>query len=155
MRFLSLILALFWPITGVVADEEEPCYTNTTELFEYLMETADGSEDISVVLCPDTVFSIGNLEDGGDELAVADGTMPLIAFPRVHYLCGEDGSSANSCIVRGGAIQLWSPPGASIGTMLVQGLTFEAATFVSILLQGSGDIEFVDCIIQVRTRKGL
>lgn len=135
--------------TAVVVVADEHCYTNTTEIFEYLATAADGSEDVTVVLCPDTVFMIGDLDDEGDNLSVQGGTMPLIAFPRVDYLCGDDGSSSNNCVLQGGAIQLWSPPGAALMTASVQGITFSEATFASILLQGSGDVEFEDCIVQV------
>lgn len=151
MNYLRFLLA-FWLLERANAVEEIPsCFTNTTDIFTYLVEAADGSDDVQVVLCPNNVFTIGNLEDGGEFFAVEDGTMPLIAFPRVEYRCGEDGSSANNCVLQGGAIQLWSPPSQAVETLTVQGLTFEDASFVAILLQGFGDVEFVDCVVRVST----
>ena len=146
MNYFGLLVSFFWLYKSALA-QDTSCFTSTDELFDYLAQEADGSDDITVVLCPDTVFLIGNLDDGS--AAVEDGTMPLIAFPRVTYLCGEDGSSANNCILESGNIQFWNPPGAAVETVLVQGLTFQDATFVSIYLQGSGQISFIDCIIRV------
>mmetsp|Transcript_5940 Transcript_5940/g.12194 ORF Transcript_5940/g.12194 Transcript_5940/m.12194 type:complete len:555 (-) Transcript_5940:97-1761(-) len=143
MKYFGLFASLFWLCKSAVA-QDTSCFTNTTELFDYLAQVADGSDDITVVLCPDTVFLIGNI-DGDSSM---DGTMPLVTFPRVTYLCGEDGSSDNHCILENGDIQFWNPPGAAVGTVVVQGLTFQDATFVSIYLQGSGQISFIDCIIQ-------
>ena len=146
MNRFGLVVCSLWLFQSSVA-QDTSCFTNTTVLFDYLAGVADGSDDITVVLCPDTVFSIGNLDDGASQ--VEGGTMPLIAFPRVRYLCGEDGSSTNNCILENGDIQFWSPPGAAIESVMLQGITFRNATFASILLQGSGQISFIDCIIRV------
>ena len=146
MKYFALVVSFFWLCKGSLA-QDSSCFTNTTDLFDYLAQVADGSDDIAVVLCPDTVFSIGNIDM--DSSAVEGGTMPLVAFPRVQYMCGEDGSSSNNCIFENGDIQFWNPPGAAVETVLVQGLTFRDATFASIYLQGSGQISFIDCIIRV------
>ena len=148
--FGLLVLSL-WHFGSVHAQNATDCFSNSTELFEYLTDVADGTEDIAVVICPNTVFPVGNLND--EQGGVEDGTMPLIAFPRVSYWCGEDGASTNNCVFQGGGIQFWNPPGAAVETLSVSGVTFEGATFVAILLQGTGDITFVDCIIRVSTAK--
>lgn len=147
-------MALFQPfrllfVLGILllgcATAQDTCFSDTNVVFEYLTEVADGSQEISVVLCPGT-FLIGNLDE--DPSGVVDGLMPLIAFPRVRYLCGEDGASTNNCVLKGGQIQFWSPNGAAIETS-VYGVTFEDATYIAILLQGSGQVSFVDCIVRV------
>ena len=135
-RFELLLVLSLWLVGSVQAQNATSCYANTTALFDYLADTATGSEDVVVVLCPNTVFHVGNLND--DQGGVEDGTMPLIGFPRVQYLCGEDGASTNNCVFQGGEIQFWNPPGAALETLLVSGVTFEGATFVAILLPAAG-----------------
>lgn len=150
MERLGLAVCLLWLFQSALA-QDTSCYSNTTELFNFVAGTADGSDEVVVVLCPNSVFTIGNLND--NEGQVEGGSMPLIAFPRVQYLCGEDGSSANACVIEGGDIQFWNPPGAAVETVVVSGLTFQEATFVSIYLQGSGQISFIDCIVRVSIRR--
>ena len=147
--FLLLLLSLL----RSVVSEDTFCFTNTTELFSFLSQVVDGSEDVTVILCSGTVFEIGDLDES--EIQVEGGSMPLIAFPRVQYLCGDDGALTNDCIIRGGNTQFWIPPGAEVGTVTVQGLTFEDANFVSIYLQGTGDITFIDCVVKVGLVYGL
>lgn len=149
MALLGFFLVFCWFVRGFVF-ADDTCFNSTTPLFDFLATTADGAQDITVVLCPKTTFDVGDLGDTGAD----NGQMPLIAFPRTTYLCGEDGASTNNCVLRGGEIQFWNPPGAAIGEISVRGVTFENSTFVAILLQGSGTIDFIDCIIQVSTERG-
>lgn len=142
LLLFELLLVVGPPLTHA---QEAPCFADTTALFDYLTNERNPNEDATVVLCANTIFNIGNIED--DE--VVGGSMPLIAFPNVRYLCGQDGSSANNCVVKGGNTQFWNLPGAEIGSVSVRGITFEDAAFVSILLQGTGEISFVDCIVRV------
>ena len=146
MTLFGLFLLVLWLI-GSASAQNTDCFSDTTDIFQYLAATAFGSDDITVVLCPSTVFRVGDLDDNGG--GVESGSMPLVGFPRVQYLCGEDGASTNNCVVQGGEIQFWNPPGTAVQTLTVSGVTFEGATYVAILLQGTGDITFVDCIVRV------
>lgn len=147
MTLFGLFVLFAWIVVDSAFAQEASCFSNTTELFDFLADTADGSDEIVVILCPNTFFSVGNLND---EIGrVEGGMMPLIGFPRVQYLCGEDGASTNNCVFQGGDIQFWNPPGTAVENLSVSGVTFEGATFVALLLQGTGDINFVDCIIRV------
>jgi hypothetical protein len=142
------VFASFFTLLGLLGSSalaQAQCFSDSTALFDFLTNERNPNVDTTVILCPNTTFDIGNIED--DE--VVDGSMPLIAFPNVQYLCGQEGSSVNNCVLKGGDTQFWNPPGAEIGIVSVRGITFEDASFVSILLQGTGEISFVDCIVRV------
>jgi hypothetical protein len=111
------------------------------------MEVVDESIPRTYVLCPDTVFLIGDLNDGGQ--------YPILPRSNVAYKCGDEGLSSNNCVIRGGAVQLITigfDGDSSVGldNVLVSGLTFESADIRSVVLDKPGEITFVDCVLQVR-----
>jgi hypothetical protein len=137
---------------------ESSCYSNTNDILATL-RSASAQEAKEFVLCPATEFTIGSLAsnaavaDGHYENDYVDGTAPLMARSNTHYKCGESGSSANGCVLKGGNVQFWSHEDTfhedEATSVVVQGITFEDAQFVALLLENAGSITFIDCIIQV------
>ncbi|KAL7561600.1 hypothetical protein ACA910_004189 [Epithemia clementina (nom. ined.)] len=124
------------------------CFSNTSAIRDWLatLPAASPSDADIIELCPQTIFAIGG----------ADRHPPLMARSNTYYQCGPDAKSNNACILLGGEKQLWSPRKIwsssgnpkPINNMLVQGITFESADGVAILLESPGDVTFLDCIIQ-------
>lgn len=129
-----------------VASVNGQCYSNTTEIL--VQQTLATAEERKVyTLCPNTVFHLGPTTTPGKQ-------SPLVARSNTHFLCGSDGSSANNCVLSGGESQFWSNEdifdGESVATaVVVQGITFEDAQHVAILLESAGEVTFIDCIIRV------
>lgn len=136
---------------------ESACYSNTNDILSTL-RSASAQVAKEFVLCPATEFSIGSVTsdavDGHHENDYTGGTAPLMARSNTHYKCGETGSSDNGCILKGGDVQFWSHEDTfdedESLSVVVQGITFQDAQFVAILLENAGAITFIDCIIQVR-----
>lgn len=149
VMLFAVFLLVLWFLNVALATD--PCFRNTTDVFLYLSDVGHGEDETLIVLCPNTVFSIGNLGESEDELLIEDGMMPLIAFPRVHYLCGTEGSSLNNCTIQGGDIQFWNPPEqhVTVERVTIEGITFQDSNFVAILLQGPSEVVFVDCVVRV------
>lgn len=132
---------------------------NTTSCLESLDSVFLAERDVedesilrSYVLCPNTTFSIASAfnESGGP----IEGQYPLkIARSNIHVLCGEDGSSANECVLEGGMEQLvfvdLYESNHSVTNVLVQGLTFSKAKTRNAAVKNKGQLSLVDCIFKV------
>jgi hypothetical protein len=84
---------------------------------------------------------------------VVNGMAPLVVRSNTHYVCGDDGSSANSCVLRGGQVQALSSYGMfseAATNCLFKGITFQNATGAGASLANVGDVTFDDCIFKVR-----
>jgi hypothetical protein len=97
-HFVALLGIL---VSALTQAQDTSCFSNSTSLFEFLSNDRNPNEDTTVVLCSNTTFYIGNIQD--DE--VVGGSMPLVAFPNVVYQCGQDASSANNCVLTGGMLR--------------------------------------------------
>jgi hypothetical protein len=139
------------------------CFTNTTDLFE-IMELASPYVDKEYIICPNTVFDIGFLDNDDDDTTagttcctIRGGMMTIHVKSKTHIKCGESGSSSNNCTIRGGDFQLLIGPQVFQESMTTNvtftGLTWEAATDTAMVLATQGDITFVDNIIQVYVLK--
>jgi hypothetical protein len=125
------------------------CYRNLTRIFEIEIEVQDETILRTYILCPDSVFDIGPL----DEMGQLSDQYPILPRSNAVYYCGEDGLSTNNCVLRGGPFQVlmgFKDSGADgIKNVLIQGVTFEAADERALVLDKPGDITFIDCIVRV------
>jgi hypothetical protein len=128
---------------------EPSCYSNTTLLFDDMIRASSDIDNV-YILCPNTVFNIGVDDENG--VCCVDGMARLNARSRSHIKCGESGSSLNNCTLLGGQIQLLSRPQTfredTTTDVVIQGITFEAATDMGAVLGSIGDLTFLDCIFK-------
>jgi hypothetical protein len=108
------------------------------------LQTARGNKvftPVTYVMCPNTVYLAND-----EEFLQLNGNAT--------YLCGEDGSSANNCILRGGSGQLsitfFAYDRAPKDNILVSGFTFEQAEFFTATIAMYGRSTIRDCIFRVR-----
>lgn len=136
--FLTLLIAT-QRISAVSADG---CIGNYAELTALQVERGvNNSIPVTYVICPNTVFNLKNqpgLELNGN----------------TNYLCGEDGSSKNNCVVTGGSIQfiiaLFAYDLSNKDNILLSGFTFENAEISNAAIASSGSFIIRDCIFKVR-----
>jgi hypothetical protein len=123
--------------------------------FVFVAERDVNDESIlrSYVLCPNTTFAIAAAfnESGGP----IEGQYPLkLSRSNVHVSCGNDGSSANGCVLEGGMEQLvfvdLYETNRSVTNVLVQGLTFSKAKTSNAVVKNKGQLSLIDCIFKVR-----
>jgi hypothetical protein len=154
VSFLVISSSLF--LVAYVVHAQSSCYRNTTEILvqQTLQVTAEGERNV-YTLCPNTIFQLGPSTTPGKQ-------SPLVARSNTLFKCGTDGSSANNCVLSGGESQFWSSETGVFDTdegagesgivatdVVVQGITFQDAQHVAILLEAAGDVTFIDCIIRV------
>ena len=120
----------------------------------------DESTSRTYILCPNTVYELADVLHQGQ--AYSDGQSPLrISKSNVRIRCGEDGSSDNNCILKGGVYQLGffrvsqsdiadleasTATPQRIENVTVQGLTFNSAGTFNILIENEGDLTIADCV---------
>jgi hypothetical protein len=150
-NLIIVLLSIFGGVGGQVIGN---CYDDLTLLYNDL-QSADLLVQKTYTLCPNTVFEVGASSLFG-ECCTDGGQNPLVARPNTRFQCGEDGKSANDCVLRGGTFQFLSTFPTSAGTpnenVEVSGITFENAANGALSLSHAGDITFTDCIIRVRER---
>jgi hypothetical protein len=105
-------------------------------------------------LCEDEVYQIRNFDADDDDRE--NTTTPLIVGrSNVNIICGASGSSRNNCTLYGGTYQFTVHDEYRVETpfenILVQGLTFQAATTYNVLTSTNNDVTLKDCVFTVRT----
>jgi len=149
-QLISLAALLLLAKNGVQA-QETACYDNLDTVFQELgAEDVDLEADKLFVLCPNTVFDIGVLEIG---VGIVDGQAFIAPRSNTTFSCGEDGSSTNSCILRGGDYGVVAFGGLFFDdeeatNVVIRGLTFEGQAQSMAAIQQAGDFHFEDCIFQ-------
>jgi hypothetical protein len=132
------------------------CYTSFFDIGA-AMQAKDPFDFRTYIVCPNTVITIGTeTEITSGVFTGGDSTLNLRQFSRVH--CGEDGSSANNCTVRGGKNQVrvtqYSYNKEDKQRIEVKGFTFEGATEYNVFAAfADGDFLIEDCIFR-RNVKG-
>ena len=115
-------------------------------------DAADIDVTRTYVLCENTTFITGNLNDTGDFI---DGGRPLSLRRKMRILCGYQGRSSDNCTITRGSFGATSipdnfdPPPTYNNDVLIQGVTFEDAHAYAVLIQLPGSFQFVDCIFKV------
>jgi hypothetical protein len=147
----TLEMTEFPTASPIVVPPLQDCYVNLQDL-QTIVRFQDPTLSHTYTLCPNTVFNMGYLN--ASNVCCVDGYPPMWPRKDTTYQCGDDGSSSNNCILRGGSYQVTSFPfhfsyEEKTGAVF-KGITFEQAAEVSVLLVNAGDFTFVDCIFQVR-----
>ena len=130
---------------------QEQCLTSIAGV-ELRDQYADTSEPRTYILCPDTVYEVGNFV-AGNIPPFSGGDAFFQPRPNVLIQCGDDGSSANNCTVLGGTVHvaastivgMTEPP----TNVTFSGFTFTDTKRYSFWGNMPGDITFNDCIFQV------
>lgn len=132
----------------------DDCVDSLDVIFEeekVVKDDANGTR--TYILCPNTTFRIAqSFNQSGSPV---EGEYPLkIARSNVLILCGEDGSSANNCILEGGMEQLvfvdLFETNQAVTNASVRGLTFTKAKTRNIAVMNNGQFFINDCIFKVR-----
>lgn len=148
---LSLAILLAFALTAV----ESQCLstTNALEQRESMVAQTDPTfqEPRTYILCPSTIFNIGNLD--ADNKPV-NGQDFIRARPNLHLKCGDDGKVENNCFVTGGDIQVdgTSFLGNTVETIknvTMEGITFTSAKKYAVWATKQGEITFIDCAFTV------
>lgn len=126
------------------------CWANLTELYIDLERKAPFSLNTYVV-CPNQTYDIGySYGTTGD--CCNNGDLPIFARANTHFKCGDDGSSGNNCILRGGTASVVFNPfvfNELLSGVKIQGFTFQSPVKTTLFAAGSGDVTFIDCIVKV------
>lgn len=134
---LLAFLTVAQSISGVAA--------NCIGSFEQLsaLEAERGSNNtisVTYVICPNTLFNFKR-------------TLTWDLNGNTNYLCGEDGSSTNNCVVTGGEFQfnvaLFPYNRSNKDNILLSGFTFQKARIASAAIASSGNFIIRDCIFKV------
>jgi hypothetical protein len=141
----------FPTVAPFVVPSLQDCYTNLKDL-QTIVRAKDPFSKEVYKLCPNTVFDIGFNNASG--YCCENGYPPLWPRKDTTYQCGDDGSSANNCTLRGGSTQVMSfAPHFNFEdktNAVFRGLTFEDAKDMATLMLTYGDFTFDDCIFKVR-----
>jgi hypothetical protein len=125
------------------ANAVQSCIGNLTTLVA--LQEARGNKvaiPVTYIMCPNTVYEANDFEY-------------LELNGNASYLCGDNGASANQCIIRGGELQvsifLYSYEDSVKDNILVSGFTFEqsTSTFGNAAIASDGRSTFRDCIFKV------
>ena len=145
LKSTTLILAFLTVANCISTVSAEDCIDSYAELTA--LQIARGGNNaipVTYVICPNTVFDLTN-----------DVEWDLNG--NTNYLCGEDGSSTNNCIVTGGLFQFAVssfPYGFSNkDNILISGFTFQKAEIGNAAIASSGNFVIRDCIFKVRERR--
>jgi hypothetical protein len=140
--FLSFV---FFVCNAKTSKAVQSCIANFTQLVA--LQEARGNNvttPATYIMCPNTVYVPTDFEK-------------FELNGNAKYLCGASGSSANSCIVRGGSVQLsvamYAYNFADKDNILISGFTFEKAELVNAVVAISGRMTFQDCIFKVREQE--
>jgi hypothetical protein len=136
----------------------EDCSSSLDSILLAEQQVQDESKVRTYILCPHTDYEISSSFLNGK--AVSGQSPLLISKDNVRIQCGHNGSSRNSCILKGGIFQmrfliderrvggLSSPEIHSITNVYIQGLTFEAAKSFNVWIEHAGGLTLDDCIFK-------
>lgn len=131
------------------------CWANLTELYIDLERKAPFSLNTYVV-CPNQTYDIG-YSYGTTGECCNNGDLPIFARANTHFKCGDDGSSGNNCILRGGTASVVFNPfvfNELLSGVKIQGFTFQSPVKTTLFAAGSGDVTFIDCIVKDQQNEG-
>lgn len=147
VKSITLFLTFLTIANCICAISAEDCigsYTKLTALQN--ARGANNSVPVTYVICPNTVFNLKN-QPGLD------------LNGNTNYLCGQDGSSKNNCIVTGGDVQFtiafFAYDLSNKDNILLSGFTFEQGQISNAAIASSGSFTIRDCIFKVRATKSL
>lgn len=136
------------------ANAQSQCIKDLSDIFNAEQEIEDFSVKRTYILCPNTRFEPGVLDEASGQ--ILGGQFPLVLLENAHVKCGEDGSSANNCVIDGtGTYAMFLTPYSLFGlesaaNIVVEGITVDfwvrSGQLPIIIAAPEGDITFLDCI---------
>ncbi len=155
MILLSFVLRFIFValVSTEAAAESRNCVDRLNNIFLAESNLTNDKEIRTYILCPETVYEIGDSSDGSGEYDY--GHTPLIlGRSNIHVLCGDDGKSENNCVLKGGHVQAHLSDrfqtGDEIKNVLLQGITFSESSTHSVLAEYQGQMMILDCRFEVR-----
>jgi hypothetical protein len=149
----SFVETEFPTVAPFVVPSLQDCYTNLNDL-QAIVRAKDPFSKEVYKLCPNTVFEMGFLN--ASNVCCVNGHPPLWPRRDTTYQCGDDGSSANNCTLRGGTLHVISYneqfSSEEKTNAVFKGLTFEDAAEIAILMTAYGDFTYDDCVFKVCPR---
>ena len=150
-------LKLEKPEAVVPQNDHHGCYTNMTEIYLALKDDSKLDEHKRFVVCPDTIMDIGFLVPG---VGIDEGQSPIIPRPNTEFVCGEDGSSRNNCVLRGGdfgviAVPVFFREDTVVDNVKIRGFTFREQIQYGAFVAAGGSIAFEDCVFEVSRSTGI
>jgi hypothetical protein len=131
-------------------DESPTCWDSLDDIWcnEWIADQ-DWSVKRTYYLCPgDYTIGEGSTEDVRDEWF--NGERSIFLTPNIEIICGDDGVASKDCVVGGGVFQVQGMGGGVRGTNLLQGITFQAASFFNFAVSAATQsITFKDCTFRV------
>lgn len=125
-------------IRGDVKEEEKErqihhgCYSGIAEI-----QRALESKPKRIVVCPDTVLNL--------EIDNSIRTTFISLRSDTEFLCGEEGSSKNRCILQGSNTTSWGSGSRELNNKIqIRGFTFREQT----VFATKGDFSFQDCVFE-------
>ena len=105
------------------------------------------------IVCPQHIFDIAKLDFDGNVIEPPFGVRehpPLPLRPNINIRCGDDGSRANQCWLRGGDLHIDGTKVLGIqddtlDNVVLEGFTFLGAREHALLAHKPGSITFRDC----------
>jgi len=136
------------------------CYDNTREIFDISADDRLLYKTKKFMLCPNTVYDIGQFTFNETFTGITGGQYPLVPRMNTVIQCGESGEASNNCTLRGGSWGLITVPllnelDFDTSDVLIKGLTFvEQDTFA--LFFGLPGTNFVvdDCVVKNQLNEG-
>ena len=157
----AALLAFVAPPVAAAADN---CVANLNDIvlpeIALASNAAATAKERIYILCPNTVFYIGE-PGSGNGLNYTGGSLPLAIFnPNLSVLCGADGSVKNNCVLLGGDHQVLALshdmmpsdlkavyPDAS--NFRLSGVTMRNAKDLAFSIASAGtDIHIQDCVFE-------
>jgi hypothetical protein len=138
--------------TSMPAVTFESCFDDLSDIHELEKDLQDASVRRKYILCPNTTFALGVVNDEGQ---IVDGQKMIHLRPNVIYQCGEDGRRSNNCILQGGDFgvvsfyEVFDGISETVDKVVIRGLTFQSQQLFSVVLASAGDVTFDDCAFQV------
>jgi hypothetical protein len=153
-RIAAAAASLVWLLLGcpTFVVGQGSCFRNLDDLYTAIVNKETFAVE-TFILCPNTVYNVGFLNSTND---YEGGGPPIYMRENSKILCGDDGSSANNCVLRGGGFHVISTLNLFFEVdedpinVLVSGITFDAPAGNGVLLVSPGEIIFNDCMFRVR-----
>ena len=134
---LLLVHSVLAATLAPLASAQASCFTSTYAILQAQLT----SPQEEYIVCPNTTIQIGfpNVDFSNFE----NGDWPLIALgPNTKFLCGEDGSSSNNCVLDARFIHFLTLPaliplglsGITTENLYVSGFTFIGGKWSQLLL---------------------
>ncbi len=148
--FLLTILCFFLLPSATTG---QSCIDDLSIIYQREAFYLDTSFPRLYIVCPRHIFDIAKLDFNGNLIQPPNGVRvhpPLPLRPNMTIRCGDDGSRANQCWLRGGDLHIDGTKVLGIkddtlDNVLLEGFTFMGAREHALLAHKPGSVTFKDC----------